>query len=60
MVADTFDLNDIKRRMAGASAGLKTELSGLRTGRASTHLLDPVMVEAYGSQMPLVIHIPST
>ena len=39
--------------MQGASAALKTELSGLRTGRASTHLLDPVMVEAYGAQMPL-------
>ena len=32
---------------------LKTELSGLRTGRASAHLLDPVQVEAYGAQMPL-------
>jgi ribosome recycling factor len=46
-------MNEIKRRMAGASAALKTELSGLRTGRASAHLLDPVMVEAYGQQMPL-------
>jgi ribosome recycling factor len=53
MANATYDINDIKRRMAGASAGLKTELSGLRTGRASSHLLDPVMVEAYGSQMPL-------
>ena len=35
------------------AAALKTELSGLRTGRASTHLLDPVMVDAYGAQMPL-------
>ena len=35
------------------AACLKTELSGLRTGRASAHLLDPVMVEAYGAQMPL-------
>ena len=39
--------------MGSASAALKTELSGLRTGRANTHLLDPVMVEAYGQHMPL-------
>jgi ribosome recycling factor len=53
MANETHDINDIKRRMAGASAALKTELSGLRTGRASAHLLDPVMVDAYGAQMPL-------
>ena len=53
MANETHDINDIKRRMHGASAALKTELSGLRTGRASTHLLDPGMVEAYGAQMPL-------
>src|SRR5674536_132848 len=40
--------------MQGASSVLKTELSGLRTGRASVHMLDPVMVEAYGAQMPLI------
>jgi ribosome recycling factor len=51
--ATTHDINEIKRRMQGASAVLKTELSGLRTGRASAHMLDPVMVDAYGSQMPL-------
>jgi ribosome recycling factor len=39
--------------MQGSSSVLKTELSGLRTGRASAHMLDPVMVDAYGSQMPL-------
>jgi ribosome recycling factor len=39
--------------MQGASGVLKAELSGLRTGRASAHLLDPVMVDAYGAQMPL-------
>ena len=54
MANPTYDINDIKRRMQGASAALKTELSGLRTGRASAHLLDPVMVEAYGNQMPLI------
>src|SRR6478752_2819621 len=51
--ATTHDINEIKRRMHGASTVLKTELSGLRTGRASAHLLDPVMVDAYGAQMPL-------
>ena len=39
--------------MQGAIAVLKKELSGLRTGRASPHMLDPVQVEAYGAQMPL-------
>jgi len=53
MANPSYDINDIKRRMQGASAALKTELSGLRTGRASAHLLDPVTVDAYGSQMPL-------
>jgi ribosome recycling factor len=53
MPNETYDINEIKRRMHGASAVLKTELSGLRTGRASAHLLDPVMVEAYGAEMPL-------
>lgn len=54
MANETYDLNEIKRRMQGASAVLKNELSGLRTGRASAHLLDPVMVEAYNQQMPLI------
>jgi ribosome recycling factor len=53
MTIATYDINEIKRRMQGASAVLKTELSGLRTGRASAHILDPVMVDAYGAQMPL-------
>jgi ribosome recycling factor len=39
--------------MQGAIAALKTELSGLRTGRASPHMLDPVQVDAYGAVMPL-------
>ena len=50
---DGLDLNDINRRMHGAVSVLKTELSGLRTGRASANLLDPVTVNAYGSQMPI-------
>jgi len=53
MAQAMHDMNELKRRMQGAVAALKAELSGLRTGRASAHLLDPVTVEAYGSQMPL-------
>ena len=53
MTSATHDINEIKRRMQGASSVLKTELSGLRTGRASGHMLDPIMVDAYGAQMPL-------
>lgn len=49
----TPDLSDIKRRMDGAVETLKKELNGLRTGRASPNLLDPVMVESYGQMMPL-------
>ena len=44
---------DLERRMAGAVEALKGDLQGLRTGRASVSLLDPVNVEVYGSQMPL-------
>lgn len=44
---------DLKRRMDGALETLRKELGGLRTGRASASLLDPVQVEAYGSSMPL-------
>jgi ribosome recycling factor len=52
-MAATFDLNDIKRRMAGAVAALKHDLNSLRTGRASANLLDPIEVEAYGATMPI-------
>jgi len=44
---------DLKRRMDGAIEALRKEFAGLRTGRASASLLDPVMVDAYGSSMPL-------
>ena len=47
------DINELKRRMQGALSVLKTELNGLRTGRASAHLLDPIHVEAYGQSMAL-------
>jgi len=53
MASATFDLEDIKRRMHGALTALHHEFGGLRTGRASASLLDPVQVEAYGSHMPL-------
>jgi ribosome recycling factor len=53
MAATTHDIDDLKRRMQGAIALLQQELGGLRTGRASAGLLDPVQVEAYGSHMPL-------
>jgi ribosome recycling factor len=49
----TLDIDDVERRMRGALAALKQEFGGLRTGRASASLLDPVMVEAYGQTMPL-------
>ena len=48
-----YDKADIERRMHGAVESLKHDLSGLRTGRANVALLDPVMVEVYGSMMPL-------
>ncbi len=48
-----FDLADLKRRMHGSVSVLRTEFSGLRTGRASINILEPVMVDAYGASMPL-------
>jgi ribosome recycling factor len=48
-----YDKADLERRMAGAVDSLRSDLSGLRTGRANTALLDPVQVEVYGSLMPL-------
>jgi ribosome recycling factor len=48
-----YDKSDLERRMAGAVESLKHDLQGLRTGRASTSLLDPVTVEVYGAQMPI-------
>jgi len=49
----TLDIGDVERRMRGALQALKQEFAGLRTGRASAGLLDPIMVEAYGQTMPL-------
>ena len=48
-----FDMDDLQKRMNGAVAALKHEFAGLRTGRASVTLLEPVHVDAYGSSMPL-------
>ncbi len=52
-MADEFDINDLQRRMQGAVNVLKSEFAGLRTGRASSSLLDPIQVPAYGSSMPV-------
>ena len=46
-------VTDLRRRMEGAIDVLRKEFGGLRTGRASTSLLEPVQVEAYGNRMPL-------
>src|SRR5690606_7738610 len=48
-----YDKADLQRRMNGAVETLKHDLGGLRTGRASTVLLEPVQVEVYGANMPL-------
>ncbi len=47
------DLADVKRRMQSAVDVLRGELTGLRTGRASANLLEPITVEVYGAHMPL-------
>lgn len=47
------DIDDLERRMNGAIEALKREFAGLRTGRASTSLIEPLTVEAYGSEMPI-------
>ncbi len=52
-MSSSTDLNELKRRMDGAITSFKGDLAGLRTGRASANLLDPITVDAYGSSMPL-------
>lgn len=49
-----YDKADLERRMKGAIESLKHDLSGLRTGRANTALLEPITVEVYGAHMPIV------
>lgn len=53
MAAAKFDIKDVERRMRGALDSLKREFSGLRTGRATSAMLDPVTVNIYGARMPL-------
>jgi len=48
-----FDLADLKRRMQGAVQSFRNDLGSLRTGRASANILDPIVVDAYGSGLPL-------
>ena len=48
-----FDLADVKRRMQATIQSYKHDLGGLRTGRASANMLDPINVDAYGAMMPL-------
>ena len=50
----TADIKDLERRMLGAVDALQREFSGLRTGRASTGLLENLIVDAYGGEMPMV------
>ena len=53
MSEEDIDLDDLERRMKGAVDSLRQEFAGLRTGRASTSLLEPIVVDVYGSQMPI-------
>ncbi|HJU31282.1 MAG TPA: ribosome recycling factor [Hyphomicrobiaceae bacterium] len=53
MAAAKYDEKELERRMRGAIETLKKELGGLRTGRASAHLLDPIVVNVYGARMPI-------
>ena len=48
-----LDVDDLTRRMDGAMSALKSEFASLRTGRASSSMVDPVMVEAYGNKTPI-------
>jgi ribosome recycling factor len=53
MASGKFDIKDLERRMRGAVDTLKKEFGGLRTGRASAQLLEPVVVNVYGARMPI-------
>ena len=48
-----IDIEDLKRRMTGGITSLKNDFAGLRTGRASASLLDPITIDAYGSKLPI-------
>lgn len=49
----TFKMSDLRKRMDGAAEVLRKEFAGLRTGRASASLLEPITVQAYGTEMPI-------
>jgi ribosome recycling factor len=53
MAAGKFDIKELERRMRGAMETLKKEFAGMRTGRASPHLLDPVLVTVYRQRLPI-------
>src|SRR6202021_2852723 len=53
MPTGNFAVSELKRRLQGATQSLKHELGGLRTGRATASMLEPVQVDAYGTHMPL-------
>jgi ribosome recycling factor len=53
MATQAFDLKDLEKRMRAAIDALKRELSGLRTGRASASMLEPLQVTVYGQKMPI-------
>ncbi|MGB3500008.1 MAG: ribosome recycling factor [Mesorhizobium sp.] len=53
-MADGIDFKDLQRRMEGAVSAFRHDLASLRTGRASSNLLDPIVVQAYGAPTPLV------
>lgn len=52
-MADGIDFKDIQRRMDGAVSSFRHDLASLRTGRASSNLLDPIVVQAYGAPTPI-------
>ena len=52
-MSDELDIGDIERRMKGALENLRHEFAGLRTGRASAAMLEPITVDVYGANMPL-------
>ena len=53
MSSNGIDITELRKRMDGTITSLKSEFSGLRTGRASASLVEPIMVDAYGSKMPM-------
>jgi len=53
MSSNAIDIKELRKRMDGALTSLKSEFGGLRTGRASANLVEPIMVDAYGSKMPM-------